>query len=124
MPARTTRKSSKSKQPPASRLVLFESKRNAEHDYTFVINLTADLVEAILDAYEDAEADEYGAVLKLGGALYDNDGRLSGKVYLREEEEAAPKRKSTKRRKPADDDDDDEEDEEPPVKSRKRRAIR
>jgi hypothetical protein len=120
----TTRKSAKPKQPPASRLVLFASKARAEHEYTFVVNLTADLVEAILDAYEDAEEDEYGAVLKLGGALYDNEGRLSGKVYLREEEEEeeAPKRKTTKRRKP--DDDEDEEEEEAPTKSRKRRAIR
>jgi hypothetical protein len=117
-------KSTKPKQPPASRLVLFPGKRNSEYEYTFVINLTADLVEAIIEAYDDAEEDEYGAALKLGGAVYDNEGRLAGKVYLREDEEPAKRKKVTSKRKATPVDEDEDEEDEAPTKSRKRRTIR
>lgn len=118
----------KKKSEPVSRLVLFEP-RSGEQEFNFVISLTEDMVEAIIEAYEaGAEPDQYGAVIKLGGAVYDNDTTISGTVYLRDDDDEAPRRKKRKeepkreKRKAHDDYDDD--DDEPPVQARKRRSLR
>lgn len=115
--ARTTRKSEKVN----SRLVLFEP-RSGEQTYNFVIGLTEETIEAIIELYDSgAEADKYGAVVKLGGCLYENDNNIAGTVFVREEEEEeAPKRRKTsKARKRVEEDDEDED--EPPVRQRAKR---
>lgn len=120
------RKQKKEDTQPTSRLVLFEPKRNSEYEYTFLVNLTLEDIDKLVELAESTDPDKYGVVAKLGGALYENDnGTLSGKAYVRDDEDEAPKRTRTKskRRRP-EPDEDDEEDEEPPTKARKSRTRR
>lgn len=112
MAARSRSRSRSKSKTKKSSLVLFEPKRGSEYEFTFIINLTAELVDQILEAAEEAEEDEYGALVKLGGALYDNEGNIRGSVYLRDDDdEPKSKRRSSKRRSRRDDDDDEEDDE-------------
>lgn len=117
----------------ASRLILFEPKsKRAEYEYTFLISFTLEDVEKLLDLAEEAEPDKYGCVVKMGGALYENDnGFLSGKAYIRDEEEEEEPPKRSKSRRPNESsksrsryDDDDDDDDEPPTKARKRRTLK
>lgn len=111
MAARSRSRSRSKSKTKKSSLVLFEPKRGSEYEFTFIINLTAELVDQILEAAEEAEEDEYGALVKLGGALYD-EGNIRGSVYLRDDDdEPKSKRRSSKRRSRRDDDDDEEDDE-------------
>ena len=106
MPTRS-RSRSKSKTKKSS-LVLFEPKRGSEYEFTFIINLTAELVDQILEAAEEAEEDEYGALVKLGGAVYDNEGKLRGSIYLRDDEDEPKRKRSSSKRRSREDDDDEE----------------
>ena len=112
--ARTTRKSEKVN----SRLVLFEP-RSGEQTYNFIIGLTEETIEAIIELYDSgAEADKYGAVVKLGGCLYENDSNIAGSIFVRDEEDEKPKRKTSRTRKRVEE---DYEDDEPSVRQRAKR---
>ena len=138
--ARTARTAKKKRKEPTSRLALFTPKRGSEQEFNFIISLTPETMEELIEQYEsDPPLDDYGCVVSLGGAVYDNESVISGNIYVRElEEDEPPARKKRTTKRVRDDEDyepakrtrakaashDDDEDDEPPVKARARRSLK